>query len=180
MMIRHLVFQGGGVKGIAYVGAIDVLEQRGLMSHVNYVAGTSAGSITAALLAMGATSQDLDHVLRNTSFSSFMDGGGWVIGDAVRLLSHYGIYKGDAFEKWLRQQISMLTERATGQAQPDMTFGQLRTLAAQKPGVFRELYTVSTNLSRQMPEVFSAESTPDVPVSLAVRMSMSIRSSSKR
>jgi NTE family protein len=174
MMIRNLVFQGGGVKGIAYVGAIDVLEQRGLMSHVNYVAGTSAGSITAALLAMGATSQDLDRILRGTAFSSFKDGGWWILGDAVRLLSQYGIYKGEAFEKWLREQISQLTERATGRAQPDVTFGQLRVLAAQKPGVFRELYTVSTNLTRQLPEVFSAESTPDVPVALAVRMSMSI------
>ncbi|HLL84974.1 MAG TPA: patatin-like phospholipase family protein, partial [Longimicrobium sp.] len=174
MTIRNLVFQGGGVKGIAYAGAIEVLEQRGQLKDVARVAGTSAGSITAALLAVGAGSADINQILRTTMFSSFTDGGGWIFGAAMRLLSKYGIYKGDTLLRWMRKNIGDITQRLTGKSQPDLTFAQLRALAQSKPGVCRELYTISTNLTQQRPEVFSAESTPDVAIALAVRMSVSI------
>jgi predicted acylesterase/phospholipase RssA len=45
------VFEGGGVKGIAFAGAIAAAEREaGVQEWVN-LAGTSAGSIVAALLA---------------------------------------------------------------------------------------------------------------------------------
>ena len=46
-----LVLEGGGVKGIALVGAVDVLEERGY--EVHRVAGTSAGAMNAAVFADG-------------------------------------------------------------------------------------------------------------------------------
>ncbi len=45
------VFEGGGVRGIAHVGAICALAEKGY--EWERVAGTSAGSIIAALLAAG-------------------------------------------------------------------------------------------------------------------------------
>lgn len=174
MAIKNLVFQGGGVKGIAYVGALQVLQARDLLRPVENVAGTSAGAITAALVAVGATAEEMQAILGSTDFASFMDGKGWLVGDAVRLFEHYGIYKGAAFEQWCREQLGELTARATGTAQPDLTFAQLSALAAKEPGRFRNLYVVTTNLTRQVPEVFSARTYPDVPLWQAVRMSMSI------
>ena len=50
---RNLVFEGGGVKGIAYAGALKELEKKGLLTSLQRVAGTSAGAITATLLAVG-------------------------------------------------------------------------------------------------------------------------------
>jgi NTE family protein len=174
MDIKNLVFQGGGVKGIAYAGAIRELDKHGVLGGVVNVAGASAGAITAALLAAGVTVDELEAILTSTDFKSFMDGRGWVVGDAYRLFEHYGMYKGDAFEKWLQAQIGHITERVTGHAQPLVTFAGLRALAAQHPGVNRELYVVTTNLTRQVPEIFSAHTHPDLPVVKAVRMSMSI------
>ena len=49
--IRNLVFEGGGVKGIGFPGAIEALEKRGMLGGVKSVAGSSAGGITAMLLA---------------------------------------------------------------------------------------------------------------------------------
>ena len=40
---RNLVFEGGGVKGIAYVGAMDVLQKNGVLKNIQRVGGTSAG-----------------------------------------------------------------------------------------------------------------------------------------
>ena len=48
-MFADLVLEGGGVKGIALVGAISVLEERGY--QFRRVAGTSAGAIVGALVA---------------------------------------------------------------------------------------------------------------------------------
>ena len=50
---RNLVFEGGGVKGIAYVGAWEVLQKKGILKDIKRVGGTSAGAINALLLALG-------------------------------------------------------------------------------------------------------------------------------
>lgn len=34
---RNLVFEGGGVKGIAYVGAMSLPEQRGILRHILFL-----------------------------------------------------------------------------------------------------------------------------------------------
>ncbi len=49
---KNLVFKGGGVRGAAYLGAIKYLYDNGLMRAAERVAGTSAGAITAAVLAL--------------------------------------------------------------------------------------------------------------------------------
>jgi NTE family protein len=175
MPVKNLVFQGGGVKGIAYVGVLDALERAGVLAGVTRVAGTSAGAITAALVACGATAADLSDALTHTSFRSFADGGGGFVVDVARVLEKgYGIHPGVAIETWLRQHIGALTERYTGAARPDLTLGALHALAVEKGAPFRQLFAISTNLCDQRAAVLSADTTPDLPVWRAVRMSMSI------
>ena len=53
-----LVLGGGGAKGAAEVGVIKVLEQAGI--PIDYIAGTSMGSIVGGLYAAGYTSTELD------------------------------------------------------------------------------------------------------------------------
>ena len=47
--IKNLVFEGAGVRGIAYAGAIMELENNKLISQIEKVGGTSAGAITAMM-----------------------------------------------------------------------------------------------------------------------------------
>ncbi len=49
------VFEGGGVLGIAEVGALAKLKEMGLLNKIQNVVGTSVGSIIAAALGCGAT-----------------------------------------------------------------------------------------------------------------------------
>lgn len=49
---RNLVFEGGGVKGIAYVCALQVLDAKGILHDIRRVGGTSAGAINAVLLGL--------------------------------------------------------------------------------------------------------------------------------
>jgi NTE family protein len=165
---RNLVFEGGGVRGIAYAGAVEEFERQGVLADIRRIAGTSAGAITAAILACGATSRDAMEILEHTDFKGFEDDSFGVLRDAARLLTEYGLFKGDVFAQWMKRQIASLAD------DPELTFGGLARLAQQPNTRFRGLYVVGTNLSLQEPRVFSADTTPDVPIWLAVRISMSI------
>ena len=54
-----VVFEGGGVKGAVYAGALVALEEHGVLAGVQKYAGTSAGSTVAALLAAGYSSCEI-------------------------------------------------------------------------------------------------------------------------
>jgi len=70
---RNLVFEGGGVKGIAYTGALEVLEKKGILNNIQRFAGTSAGSIVAVFLAVGFTPKEIKEILKKTNFESFKE-----------------------------------------------------------------------------------------------------------
>lgn len=52
-----LALSGGGVKGAAHIGVLKVLEENNI--KVSTIAGTSIGSVVAALYAMGYTSDEM-------------------------------------------------------------------------------------------------------------------------
>jgi NTE family protein len=58
-----LVLGGGGARGAAHVGVLKVLEE--LRIPVDYIAGTSMGSIVGALYASGMSAQEIDHEMRS-------------------------------------------------------------------------------------------------------------------
>ncbi len=61
-----IAFAGGGARGGAHVGVLKVLEE--LRVPVDYVAGTSIGSIVAALYASGMSPDEMDKVLASTDW----------------------------------------------------------------------------------------------------------------
>jgi predicted acylesterase/phospholipase RssA len=72
-----LVFEGGGAKGAVFVGALMALENRGFQS--NLLVGTSAGAITAVMLAAGYSPADMNDIAQEKTddgkprFSTFLD-----------------------------------------------------------------------------------------------------------
>lgn len=159
---RNLVFEGGGVKGIAYVGALEQLEQRGVLGAIRRVGGTSAGAINALLLALDYSRSETRAILDELDFRHFMDDSWGLVRDAGRLIEEFGWYKGDFFRNWVGE----LIEAKTGN--PFATFNDL------KQAGFKDLYLVVTNLSTGFSEVCSNEHTPRMRVADAARMSMSI------
>ena len=61
-----IAFAGGGARGGAHVGVLKVLEE--LRVPVDYVAGTSIGSIVAALYASGMSPEEMEKVLSATDW----------------------------------------------------------------------------------------------------------------
>lgn len=83
--LRYLSFQGGGGKGLAYLGALAWLEQKntgclplyqgqGSGSSITGVSGTSAGAITALFVSLGYASTDIIGALQNAPISTLVDG----------------------------------------------------------------------------------------------------------
>jgi NTE family protein len=165
---RNLVMEGGGIRGIAYGGALQVLEERGLLDSIERVGGTSAGAIQAALLAVGYSAKESVDVLQQTPIQRLNDGRFIFVGGSSRLLKQYGWYRGDQFTRYLTELVGAKT------GQPNLTLGELHTLAQQQPGHFRDLYTTGTNLTLQRTEIFSYETHATMRVADAVRISMSI------
>lgn len=63
-----LALSGGGAKGFAHIGVIQVLEENGI--PVDYVTGTSMGSIVGGLYAIGYPSEDIERIALETDWSS--------------------------------------------------------------------------------------------------------------
>ncbi|NLS11899.1 patatin-like phospholipase family protein [Vibrio sp. SM6] len=163
---KNFVFEGGGVKGIAYLGALEVLESKGITEKIERIGGTSAGAINAILLGLGYTLDETNDILWSLDFNEFMDDSWGVVRDTNRLINEYGWYKGDYFRSW----IGKLIKEKTGNS--ESTFADLEALKEARG--FKSLYFMGTNLSTSFSEVFSAEHTPRICVADAVRISMSI------
>ena len=65
------VFEGGGVKGIALIGALKRLEEENVV--FSRVAGTSAGAITASLVAAGYKVDEVKDIVWEKNFNDFAD-----------------------------------------------------------------------------------------------------------
>lgn len=159
---ENLVFEGAGIRGIAYVGALEVLKEQQVLSSIKRVGGTSAGAITAMVVSLGYEPQEIRRILTQTKLQSFNDGRFFFVGGVHRLNKRYGWYRGKSFQRWLDKLITA----KTGDAR--ITFRQLHDRG------FKDLYITGTSLNQQRLVVFSYTTYPDMAISDAVRISMSI------
>jgi len=162
MNYTNVVFEGGGVLGIAYVGCIKILHEKGILQNIKNFAGTSVGSLIASLLACKCSPDKLENILKTLDFNIFKDDSFFIIGDIERLLNDYGWYKGEKFKEYYESILKEITGTS------ELTFKDI----FEKYG--NELIVVGTNLSRKSATYFSKTNCPNMKVSDAVRISMSI------
>jgi len=171
-----LVLEGGGVKGIALVGAISVLAEHGYRFH--RVAGTSAGSIVGSLVAADMPIAELEETMRSVDYGRFKDESTvdrlGPLGKAASLVVESGIYEGRYLHTWLGNLLA---------AHGVHTFNDLRVtdpgsdLPADR--AYRLVVMASDISHRQLRRlpwdypVFGMQCV-DVPVADAVRASMSM------
>jgi len=124
------VFEGGGVKGIAFAGAIAAAERdAGVKEWVN-LAGTSAGSIVAALLVAGYDAAGIQKLLADAKYARFADtgpGGVWVSGLFNALFRMRGAAPGRYFLEWMGEQLAA-SPLAKELGKSELTFADVRRL----------------------------------------------------
>jgi NTE family protein len=160
----HVSFEGGGGKGKRYGPAIAEMYRNGVVPAS--ISGTSAGAIAAGLAAAGADPGQIDALMKSGELSKLYDinlgedGGGVMDGKAAY----------DLFDRELRK-LTGITDRPVTFADLKMP---LQIVAAKmsdsQPPAGQEDMTQMKNRVF----VFSQETTPNTPVALAMRASMSI------
>jgi NTE family protein len=122
------VFEGGGVKGIAFAGALRAAQDlAGVQEWVN-LAGTSAGSIVSALLAVGYDADGLQKILGDAHYKRFADcgpGGVWVGGMVNAVTRIRGCAPGKYFKEWMSEQLAG-SPLAKQLGKSEITFGDLK------------------------------------------------------
>lgn len=96
------VFSGGGVKGIALVGALQAVEKRGLT--FKRTAGTSAGALMASLIIAGYKGNELEKILLDTDLTTLLERNPGFTFPLMRWLMLYwnlGLYSGKDLESWV-------------------------------------------------------------------------------
>jgi NTE family protein len=65
-----LVLSGGGAKGLAHIGVLKVLEEVGL--PIDYITGTSMGSVIGGLLACGYSAKEIEDIARSLDWNKLL------------------------------------------------------------------------------------------------------------
>ena len=161
-IIKNLVFEGAGIRGIAYCGVVQELESRNMLDSIEKVGGTSSGAITALAISLGYHGNEIETLVGKLNFKKLNDGNFFFIGGINRMKKYFGWYRGLKFEEWLENVI----KQKTGDA--NITFEELHLKG------FKDLYVTGTCLNKQEVFIFSHETYPKMKVKDAVRISMSI------
>lgn len=164
--IRHRVagvFEGGGAKGVAYAGALQAVRDRHIWFEA--VAGSSAGAITAALVAAGLTPKDVEGQTVQA-----LDSARTRLWPGLRRLRRLtGYFPKPRLHAWLEDVLARQVERLTGApVTGPVTFSHLY----QASGI--ELNVVAADLTLRRQIVFNDEYTPNCQVADAVVASAAI------
>lgn len=157
-----LIFEGGGSKGVAHTGALKELHDSGRLAGIRRFAGSSAGAITALLLAADFTPCEIGDIVTRAPWAELLHDRCGVIRDIYRLVRNFGLYQGDV----MRNYLNSVLEKRFGIA--DMTFEQLYALTSN------ELRMGACDVQSSSFVFLDRSSTPDMPVALAAQASAAI------
>lgn len=149
------------MRGVAYALIPGVLEEHGILKNIVRVAGSSAGSIIATLIALKYSPFNIEEVFDGLSFDEFSDSVTYT-GVLLNFLTSFGINSGAFFEDWIQNIIRMKTGSRFS------SFSDLYELT----GI--ELVITGTNMTSGKTEYFSYKTTPAMKVWQAVRISIAI------
>jgi len=158
-MIKNLILSGGSSKCIVYVGAIRSLIELDILQHIQNFAGTSGGALLTSLLVLDYTIDEIEELYYKLNLSDLMD----IKGDNIlHFFNDYGLDPGDK----VIQLIKIVIKKKTNN--PDITFKELYKIT------HKNLIITGTCVEKECVEYFNYIDTPDMPVYLAIRISISI------
>ena len=149
---RRLLFSGGGMRAIAYLGVLQVLEEQGLLKYVREFCGVSAGAFVSLLLALKYNLNAIKRFCFEYDFSS------------VRTLDPDTMLEfTETFGLDTGEQLQLLIEKILKHRNlsPKATFKDIRGLRIW-----------ASDLQNSCLVEFSTTKTPDIQITLALRASM--------
>ena len=163
-MVENIIFEGGGIRAIAFGGAIKYLEEANILQNVQKLGGTSAGAIVSAALSIGYTADELVDVFQTTNFDLFKDDSWNIFKYIYRFVRHYGLYNGDALLEWTQKMV----ENKTG--------NKHTTFKDVYENYNKTLVITGSCVNKCAPVYFTHENPKyeNMPIALAIRISMCV------
>ena len=152
-----VIFGGGGIRGISYVGAYKALMEANV--KITGYAGSSIGSVFATLCAVGYDIKEIEEFFMSINIEFFKDIN-FNFGNQIALS------KGELLLEWIRDKIEFQFYKdgyKKGQM-PPVRFKDLK----------EDLIIYSTDLTNNQYNEFSKQCTPEAEIALAVRASVSM------
>jgi NTE family protein len=151
---------GGGIKGFAHIGALEILEKRGLLKVVKEYIGISAGALCAMAMCIGCSLDEIRRIICELDFGKIRDLDPETI---LNFPDTFGMDTGANMGK-------LLTVILRGKGlNPNITFKELSAAA-----IGPSLRVFATNLNTCVAQEFSVLSSPHTEVRFAVQASMSV------
>jgi len=157
---RRLLFSGGGVRVISYLGALQVFQENNLLQHVREFCGVSAGALVALMLALGYSFRVIERFCYEFDFNSMHTFDLESILDSVE---QFGLNSGDSVKTLIAK---VLHHKGFG---PTTTFSELHT-----SGKTKRFRVWASDIQYMKLVEFSAEKTPNVQIVFALYSSMAL------
>lgn len=157
-----LVLEGGGVRGVAFIGALQELKKAGILDQIRCVVGSSIGAVHALYIVLGIDLDVMEQFYLKTDFNDYRDISSLYVKEIFRFITKKGFDSGCKLKKWFEK----LLYTETGKK--DITFKELYERTN------KNLVITGTNLNIRKTEYFSHKNTPDMKVADALRISISL------
>jgi len=159
-LFHTLIFSGGAMKGIAYIGALKALEElqteKTICIDAKRVYAVSIGSMFAFLYCLGYTHFELEEEILSKEFNDLKN----IKFDTF--LKRYGLDTGKQIVSWIE---TLVLKKGFSK---DLSFNDLWT----QRGI--DLHIFATNLNKYKQVDFNYHSHPNMKIIKAIRMSIGI------
>jgi predicted acylesterase/phospholipase RssA len=154
--IQAIVMSGGGVKGLAYIGVLEYLEKTKTLQNISTFVGCSIGAFACMLIALGYSSFVIKNVMNNYDMSKLN------YPSVMCLVNNLGLDNGDRLEQFIKTWLK------------NADFEQNITLLELHTKTNKTLVVSVTDILSKEAVLIDYHTFPEIPVYLAVKMSMSI------
>lgn len=157
-MHHNLVLSGGGLKGISHLGALQRLHEIGMINlrKLRGISGSSVGAIIGVFLTLGFSIAQIYELVTQLDMSKLVDP------DITLLIDELGLDNGSIIRNYIEKVLQKVTHVH------QITFSQLYALT----GI--HLIITGTCIDEKKCVYFSHQTSPNMSVSLAVRISFSL------
>jgi predicted acylesterase/phospholipase RssA len=153
---KNLVVGGGGIKGLSFLGALDILFKFYSFENFESFSGVSIGSFIIVMLNIDYSIEDLKNFFINNELYNFTDY------KLSNLVDNYGLDKGTKITNLVKAFFK------TKNIDYNITFKELFNLTK------KNIYICGSNISKDTVEYFSHFTNPNMSVLHALRISVSV------
>ena len=156
--VKKIVFGGGFLKGYSLLGCIKYLIENSINKQITTIIGSSAGALCATCLCLDYSIKDIDYLVKELNFTDYEN---FSTENILNFTVHFGLDDGNKMIQLIKKIIAYKTKNCY------ITFSQLYKQNC------KTLVITGTNLKTRCCEYFSHITTPDMPIWLALRISIS-------